>query len=247
MNRNLLNKMAFTIAEILIVLGIVGIIAQMTIPSLIQSVQQQTTVVSLKKAYTNMSQAYASAVAENGTPDNWDLGSTNGAVNLLEKFAPYLRITKNCGTGKGCWPSSVKYKYINGSFVSSAADDDTALAKAQLADGTLILFVAYADCTSFPQGQTQALKSVCGYFYVDINGFKPPNAYGVDFFDFWITNYGILPDGSSFDTQFENACNSSTGTGFGYGCTAWVIYNENMDYLKCPDKLSWSGNHSCLK
>ena len=30
----------------------------------------------------------------------------------------------------------------------------------------------------------------------------------------------------------------------GAGCTAWVIYNENMDYLRCDD-LSWDGKHEC--
>ena len=30
----------------------------------------------------------------------------------------------------------------------------------------------------------------------------------------------------------------------GNGCTAWVIINENMDYLHCSD-LSWTGKHSC--
>lgn len=30
-----------------------------------------------------------------------------------------------------------------------------------------------------------------------------------------------------------------------YGATAWVVYNGNMDYLRCPDKLSWNGAHTC--
>lgn len=29
------------------------------------------------------------------------------------------------------------------------------------------------------------------------------------------------------------------------GRTAWVVYNGNMDYLRCPDKLSWNGAHTC--
>lgn len=30
-----------------------------------------------------------------------------------------------------------------------------------------------------------------------------------------------------------------------YGVTALVVYNGNMDYLRCPDKLSWRGAHTC--
>ena len=32
----------------------------------------------------------------------------------------------------------------------------------------------------------------------------------------------------------------------GFACAAWVIYNENMDYLHCSD-LGWSGRKRCPK
>ena len=44
---------------------------------------------------------------------------------------------------------------------------------------------------------------------------------------------------------FELTCNlTSSSTANGYGCAAWVMYNENMDYLYCND-LSWNGKHKC--
>ena len=62
---------------------------------------------------------------------------------------------------------------------------------------------------------------------------------------------GIRPTGTKdtpIDTRtFAYSCkmkDSSLGQN-GYGCTAWVIYNKNMDYLKCRDELSWDGKHSC--
>ncbi len=40
---------------------------------------------------------------------------------------------------------------------------------------------------------------------------------------------------------FEDYCNKRNQVHLnGYGCTAWVIYNENMDYLHCND-LNWDG------
>ena len=46
-------------------------------------------------------------------------------------------------------------------------------------------------------------------------------------------------------SSFENKCNMSKKTDAnGYGCTAWVLQNENLDYLHCND-LSWDGKHSC--
>lgn len=46
--------------------------------------------------------------------------------------------------------------------------------------------------------------------------------------------------------NFESYCNPDSQNRLnGYGCTAWVIYNENMDYLHCRSKLQWSGAKKC--
>ena len=49
--------------------------------------------------------------------------------------------------------------------------------------------------------------------------------------------------------SFEDYCDITNKNGIvsnaqGRSCTAWVLYNENMDYLHCSD-LSWDGKHSC--
>ena len=56
---------AFTLAEVLITLGIIGVVAAMTMPVLIQNHQEKVTVTRLKKAYSILSQAYMSSSAEN--------------------------------------------------------------------------------------------------------------------------------------------------------------------------------------
>ena len=38
-------------------------------------------------------------------------------------------------------------------------------------------------------------------------------------------------------------CNPTTGEG--WACAAWIMYKENMDYLKCADKLEWNGRTKC--
>lgn len=43
------------------------------------------------------------------------------------------------------------------------------------------------------------------------------------------------------ETSFDNECLQKTS---GFGCTAWVIYNSNMDYMHCSD-ISWDGKTSC--
>lgn len=50
-------KKAFTLAEVLITLGIIGVIAALTLPGLIQGYRKKVTETALKKAYSQLSQA----------------------------------------------------------------------------------------------------------------------------------------------------------------------------------------------
>ena len=86
-----------------------------------------------------------------------------------------------------------------------------------------------------------------GQIYVDTNGSKGPNQLGVDFFYFFLWPQRIIVGGAP--TCGADGCNyngfiSNCLNGSGTACGAWVIYNENMDYLHCDD-LSWQGKHKC--
>lgn len=237
---------AFTLAEVLITLGIIGVVAALTIPTVLQNMQTQQTVSALKKSHSILNQAYNNAVRENGTPDNWGLtdyaaADPVGAENLVNTLAPYLNISKNCGRNTGCFLSA--YKTLNNSPFNM---DNPRFAKARLSDGTLLMaYPIKADCTS-SAGTSIELKSICGYIVVDINGLKIPNQFGVDLFWFYLTKQGITPIGTSLESPsgFANDCSNSTSVN-GYGCAAWVLYNENVDYLKCPGILAWDGPTKC--
>lgn len=242
-------KRAFTLAEVLITLGVIGVVAAITIPTILQNSQTQQTISTLKKAYTTFSQAYAQAVKDNSTPDNWGLvaqSDPQGAENILNTLAPYLRVTKNCGRNAGCFPTQT-YKLLSGSDDSfdGPFDSNTAYAKAQLADGSIIAVDSLGDCED--GDPAPMLQQECGEAYVDINGFKKPNQIGIDLFYFYITKTGITPAGSQLESSaefpFDIHCKDKSSAD-GWGCTAWVLYNENMDYLKC-NNLSWSGPTKC--
>lgn len=242
-----INNLAFTLAEVLITLGIIGIIAALTIPTLIQNANEKATVTAVKKAYSVLSQAYTLAVQENGTPDTWNLSADgNGATNILNMLAPYLKISQNCGTGTGCFPANAYQQLKGGDYSGGSNDTNTNYAKAKLSDGTLLLAASFADC-NLSIGTTPGLQSICGGISVDVNGFKKPNQFGIDYFGFYITKFGIIPYGSPSVTTgvytFESSCQDRS-TGQGFMCTAWVVYNENMGYLHC-NNLSWAGPTKC--
>ena len=85
---------AFTLAEVLITLGIIGIVAAMTLPSLVQNYKEKQTVVALKKIYSTMSQAFNSAKSEGIEPEDWATEKTAdgyGADEFMSHIKPYLK------------------------------------------------------------------------------------------------------------------------------------------------------------
>jgi len=243
------RRFGFTLAEVLITLAIIGVVAALTIPTLIQNQQERATVTSLKKAYSMLSQAYLSAVNDNGTPDNWGFVTGQAAANnklMMDTFAPYLKVTQNCGNNTGCWPS-VTYNYLNTTNASPYSLDTLAGGKAQLSDGTLLYFgTVNATCSDASYGSTPALSNACSIAIVDINGFKNPNQMGYDAFWFIVTKQGVVPMGTKDETSlnFAHCTDKSLASASGMDCAAWVIYNGNQDYLHCSD-LSWDGKHKC--
>ena len=57
-----LQKKAFTLAEVLITLGIIGVVAAMTLPTLVGEYQKKQTATQLKKFYSIMQQAITRAI-----------------------------------------------------------------------------------------------------------------------------------------------------------------------------------------
>ena len=230
------KKAAFTLAEVLITLGIIGVVAAMTMPSLIQNYQEKATVTKLKKCYSLVSQAYVSILNDEGGSDTLQAGDD---LEMMEKFGKYLKYQKTCGRNKGCFPN-VTYKSVTGNGYSKWEDDTSDRSRAILTDGTLIMFNKSA-----MWGGNEG-NYLYAQIYVDINGFKGPNQLGRDFFYFYINPEKIVPAGAKAleekneDQKFTKNCIQQNG----YACAAWVIYNENMDYLHCKD-LSWDGKHSC--
>lgn len=227
-------KSAFTLAEVLITLGIIGVVAALTIPSLVQKYQEKQAVTALKKVYSTLQSAYTMAVQENGTPENWDWGTgggnLSGALEGLNKLAPYLKITKNCENSPGCWPD-LEYKTLSSVKHWRNVNSRAIFVKGQLSDGTLLSIYSFGDSCS-------TLGTICAAYDVDINGFKPPNTEGKDGFEFYLTRTGIIPAGKE-ESTFHDYCYN-----YGFTCTAWILHNENMDYLHCND-LSWDGKHKC--
>ena len=242
------DRLGFTLAEVLITLGIIGVVAAMTLPSLIQKQTEKATVAKVKKAYSVLQQAFIRATQENSTPDIWDMMSSqydNPSIVFADKFVPYMNVIVNCIGSDSIFVKKNCTKVLYTSTTYSSF---------RTGDGSTFIFQNYTDVCNWGAGNTPSLKKICGSIFVDINGVNGPNIMGKDIFEFWLTTNGVFPTGTKDDTRkpMKEYCNSERVFGQNYNnwfangsaCTAWVLYNENMDYLRCD--LDWdSGKSSC--
>ena len=226
----------FTLAEVLITLAIIGVVAALTMPALIQKHQEQVTVTKLKKFYSTFSQAYLMAVNDNGTFDTWGLGDSEAETNdkgeqvvtqdTLQRIDKFFEIMKP-------YIKIVHYE----KFADSAPGDNDRTGYI-FADGMSIVAM-YLGSSACAGGQ----NTICGDFYVKTDGksSEKNGKWATNSFNFRIYPNRIVPTGS---THWENFDECRYGTNY-TRCTAWVIYNGNMDYLHCPDKLGWNKARSC--
>ena len=102
--------LAFTLAEVLITLGIIGVVAAMTIPTLISKTQKKEAVTRLKGAYSQIAQAIRMSEADNGDISNWDFSDINWFETYLINYIKYQKDSfKDVSNEK-----AIPYKQISG-------------------------------------------------------------------------------------------------------------------------------------
>ena len=213
-------RKGFTLAEVLLVITIIGVVASLTLPNLISSVQKQQYVAGVKKAQSTLSQAYTLFIADDTTMDEIFAGDSQ-YVTALNRFITKLNVIKNCGNGSSgqhCFPDY--YELLNGNpYVLFEA------ATAILADGSSIVMIDNAGGCDNHVSVTSSnpLYNTCGSIYIDINGYKSPNQLGRDLFFFRITRTGVIPYGAYDGT----AC---VITGSGTGCASKILLDGDMKY-----------------
>lgn len=224
-----LFNQGFTLAEVLITLGIIGIVAAITIPTLMKSTNDAELKNKWKKEFSALVQATNSMKNENGGGMTGLF--TSGASSMLSEYSKYLSVNKTCLTDsetERCIASRY-YKGLDGT--GSGGTDALNIPGIMLNDGTSVVF--YQSGTQALNcdrvlGATLPLSQTCGNLYVDVNGLKPPNVLGKDLFLIFVTHTGAYPAGSYSTTfsatfnDFSYSCNPSNTTYSwrGMGCSA---------------------------
>lgn len=216
------NKKAFTLAEILITLGIIGIIAAITVPILMNNYNNEQYMTKLKKAYTQFDQALIQLSDDYGS--NGNLAGTGLFPSVADNnvfgdaISSYFKVAKNCQstTNKGCMSNSVSTQ-TDGSLTRSSMDAGPGMYRFVSADGVSFSFQSYANATANCNDMTGNFKHHCADLFIDVNGLQGPNNYGRDIFEFAIVNDNgpaLYPYGGNklADWQAFNGCNPPSHT-----------------------------------
>lgn len=151
------RRSAFTLAEVLITLGIIGVVSAITIPTLITNYQKHQTVNALKQAYVILGQAIELANLEHDALESWDIGEFKNTY-----LVPYL---KNARDFKGVYPYKEEILWHDN------------------ATGKTSCCLSAFTCVATSQGYYYCPRWISnGQILIDINGNKGPNRLGRDIF-----------------------------------------------------------------
>ena len=217
-------KKGFTLSEVLITLGVIGVVAAITMPMLIKSYQKHVTVNRLKKAYSELYQAVNMSVNDNDAVENWDFSLT--IEDFCKKYmTPYLKYLKT-----DSFPESGKYIY-------------------KLSNGTTLQFYMGLQ-TKAVYGNVQIMVDINGdkkpnkngrdiFYYYILEKKSSFYNYGMGDFVNNIPYGGLYPDGygksrDDLKNYYWRGCNVNTGIA-GAFCTALIMY----DGWKISDDYNW--------
>ncbi len=210
---NMIKNNAFTLAEVLVTLGIIGVVSAMTVPSLMQNYQRQVYVTSLHKVYNEFSQAFEKYMSDQRvtTLRESDLSGSPAGLNTFVK--DNFRIAKDCEDKiKDCFAPS--YTFINNAKVINTTGTCNKVFSTT-SGAAICLDVQNGDGGTDDDGNqvgsTTNLKGAVATIEVDVNGPKGPNIYGRDFFVMFVNNQGELKD-YYFDENGFSTSNVSGGS-----------------------------------
>ncbi len=211
----------FTLAEVLITLGIIGIVAAMTLPTLINNGKERETVAKVKKFYSVMSQALLMAIGKHGYVDEWgfcEQVNAQCAAEFVNNFKSELKLAHDCGEKTDCPGMADKYKELNSNEYSVSYKTANHFYRMTLVDGSH-LWIRHHNSTTC-QNQNSGINNVCGLIWIDTNGATLPNQFGKDVFSFFILKDRIVP-------HPNNDCYAG---GAGWGCAKYILEHDNMKY-----------------
>ena len=210
------RKFGFTLAEVLITLGIIGVVAALTIPNITAHYRKKVVETRLAKFYSSINQAIRRSEADNGPVKYWDVLTSTEILDENEESTGYVT-TNNIE-----WYNKYLKPYLQ---VQKVEDTSTFEAKTKVyfPDGSLLLFsssswIFYPEAKNYAEGERE---STSGSMLKDRNRADS----GVKWFTFQLyPNYG---NGGVYPyAQISNPTDIEIRTSSSLGCKTEVVSNE---------------------
>ena len=219
-------KSAFTLAEVLITLGIIGVVASMTLPSLVQKYKERELITGVKKVYSDVNNAIMKAQSDFGVIGDISVlfDPSNTAQQTAKNFLKYFNGAKFCerSSSKGCsqYYYDVKYSHF---YSGNDGKGTTWTAKnwlpAIILNNGAILYITQRNNENCYAEESYTVKdeygrpildengneqvrtnyvTLCGTIVMDVNGTKRPNRYGEDVYSIMIYKDKVSPSYQSW-------------------------------------------------
>lgn len=165
-------KKGFTLAEVLITLMIIGVIAALTVPTLKVNAERKEFAAKISKTYSNLAQA-TKLLAQEAQIRYWDSTFVDSASQ--DCYAKRLNYLTKQTTG-----TDVKFYMQDGQTIETRSIGT----KIEIEDDNAKSYGADPN------------DAIYGYFVVDVNGETKPNEYGYDRYVLLLVDEkGVLPSG----------------------------------------------------
>ena len=223
-----MKKFGFTLAEVLITLAIIGVVATMTIPTLVADYQKKSWETSRDVFNRKLTEALRVMNVQQTIANKGD------TMNFVNELSKHFKITKICSNDKlqDCFNSEVVWgdETVDMSKVKKAKhfglEWDSDLIGVQFANGTTGLVAYNPDCTGDPYNN-RFEGTGCTSILYDTSGFKSPNTNGKD-----INNFGAITSLGGSNCAFE-----VNGKCFGA-----PFYPDGVSKARCEEMVA-SGNY----
>ena len=246
----MMKKFGFTLAEVLVSLGIVGIVASMTVPSLVTNNQNKTNAARLASVVSSIENAFGTMFTQEGvlSLDETEFYQhlTNQELEKAESvFGDYLKL-HGSGTVTDFYGNNSPFKYIG----SSAIPEDVAISDSidvyQTKSGALLMFADGFNEITEAVAKENGISVTKQYFLlrIDVNGKESPNIFGRDVFVFALCEDGalypfggkthsVIQKGDPTSNYYKNSSSTYACVDgkFSSGCTARLVENNYVvDY-----------------
>ena len=186
------TKFAFTLAEVLITLGIIGVVAALTIPMLISDIQMKHFKAGYKKIYSELNSVSKSLIDEYGElyadvcPTQFD------DVCLAKLFASKMKVDKFCNSSTVTQGCQHKFKFLDGksTYTIGNATYNADANWPGFVTGTGYSLTFRFHSTSYVS--TVDGKIAWGWMTIDVNGEKAPNTVGKDIYYVRLLDFGQI-------------------------------------------------------